>query len=70
MKVVRYLLPFLAFGTVLGPGVYFALSEYGTGAHRNTGALVIAVAASSILATIGFIWTAFKLELFRRRPRA
>jgi len=69
MKTVKYFLPFLTFGTVLGPGVYFALSEYGPGAQSNTGALVIAVAASSILATIGFIWTAFKVALFRRRPR-
>ncbi|HXY59804.1 MAG TPA: hypothetical protein VEH76_14645 [Methylocystis sp.] len=67
MKAVKYFLPPLAFGIVLGPGVYFALSEYGPGAHGNTGALVIAVAASSIVATIGFIWTAFKVELFRRR---
>jgi len=60
-------MPPLIFTAVFGSGTYFALTEYGTGEHRKTGALIIAMAASSILATVAFIWTAFKVNLFKRR---
>jgi hypothetical protein len=69
MKVAKYIMPPAVFSTVLGAGVYLALLLNGDGS-RGAGALIIAVSASSILATVGFIWSAFKLELFRRRPRA
>jgi hypothetical protein len=63
MNNIKFLLPPLVSGAVLGVGFYLALLAF----HGNHKAMAIAGGVLAIAAAVGFIWTAFKVgPLFRR----
>jgi hypothetical protein len=63
MNNIKFFLPPLVFGAVCGVGVYLAQLAF----HGNHKAHAIAGGFAGIAAAVAFIWTAFKVGLFRRR---
>jgi hypothetical protein len=63
MNNLKFFLPPLVFGAVCGVGFYLAQIAF----HGNHKALAIAAGLVGIVATVAFVWTAFKVGIFGRR---